>query len=155
MTLISYADLAAMRLRDYVGEEADIEVEKSGMIGLVGLGGWERLGETYFTWKQGEPFQTAGIDLDLSRASTLPRPTADQILEELGLPVRAGASASELLSVFGQPLDDKPGRLGVRLLRFVCGEGELFLIGCVVDDGDGLQSLFIARMDYCDEDGSI
>lgn len=92
MQLISYADLAKVRLQDYVDEDGEIEVEESGMIGLVGLGGWERLGETYFTWRQGEDFQTAGIELDFGPDSLLPRAAADQILERLGIPVRAGAT---------------------------------------------------------------
>jgi len=155
MKLISYADLARMRLRHYVDDDSDIEVEESGMEGLVGLGGWEKLGDTYFSWRQDEDFQTAGIDLDFGPDSLLPRAAANKILEQLGIPVRPGATSAELVSTFGSPREDRPGRPGARLLDFVCGESEPFLIGCVVDERDGLVSLFIARKDYCDEDDSV
>ena len=154
MKLISYADLAKMHLKDYLGENSDIDVEESGMMGLL-FGGWERFGETFFCWKQGEPFQTAGVALDFTSDSLLPPAVAGQILQRLGIPVRAGATSSELLATFGGPQQDRAGRPGVRLLDFVCGEIELFRIGCVVDDHDGLASLFFVRKDYCDEDDSI
>src|SRR5688572_29187229 len=154
MKLISYADLAKMHLVDYLGEDSDIEVEESGVIGLVGLGGWERFGETLFCWRQGEAFQTAGIDLDFAPDSLLPQAAADQILQRLGIPVRAGATSSELILTFGRSHRDRASRPGARLLNFVGGETEQFLIGCVVDDRDGLVSLFIARKDYCDEHAS-
>lgn len=151
MKLISYADLAKMRLRHYVDDDSEFDVEESGMMGLF-FGGWERLGETSFCWRQGEDFQTAGIELDFGPDSLLPRAAADQILERLGIPVRAGATSTELVSTFGSPLEDKPGRPGARLLDFVCGQSEPFHIGCVVDERDGLVSLFVARKDYCDEE---
>ena len=154
MKLISYADLTKMRLKDYLGEDSDTEVEESGMMGLL-FGGWERFGETFFCWKQGETYQTAGVNLDFASDSPLPQPVAGQILQRLGIPVRAGATSFELLSAFGSPHRDRVGRPGTRLLDFVCGETELFRIGCVVDDRDRLASLFIVRKDYCDEDDSI
>jgi hypothetical protein len=154
MKLISYADLVKMRLKDYLGEHCDTEIEESGMMGLL-FGGWERFGETFFCWRQGQPFQTAGVNLDLASDSPLPQAVAGQILQRLGIPVGVGATSFELLKAFGTPRRDRAGRPGARFLDFVCGETELFRIGCVVDDRDRLTSLFIVRKDYCDEDDSI
>ena len=144
-----------MRLRDYAGEEADIEIEESGMVGLVGLGGWERLGKTYFAWRQGEPYQTAGVELDFGPDTFLSADAAHAILQRLGLPVRVGASVSELISIFGSPAEDRPGRLGTRLLDFICGGSQQYRLGCVVDNRNGLVSLFLARKDYWDEEDSL
>jgi hypothetical protein len=155
LRLISYADLAQLRLQGFLGGAAELDVEESGMMVVVGLGGYERFGETFFGWRQGEPYQTAEVTLDLGRDSELPDESARQIIERLGLPVRKGATASELISTFGPPQKDKKGRPGTRLLDFVCGEGEQYLLGCVVDDHDGLVHIFFARKDYCDEDDSI
>ena len=153
MRLLTYADLATLRLRDYVGDGVKIEIEESGMEGLVGLGGWERLGETYFTWRQGEPYQTAGVDIDLGPDSQLPKSGVERLLKRLGVPVAPGMMELEVLSAIGSP--EATGQLGRRLLRFVCGEREEFLIGCVLDGEKGLNKLFLARKDYCDEDDAL
>ena len=155
MSLISYADLAGLRLRDYVEQGADIEVEESGMVGLVGLGGWERVGESYFTWRQGEPYQTAGVHLDLGSGSQLPKAGLETLLNRLGLSVTPGMTQAEVTSAFGSPEISKGGRAAAWLLRFICGEREQYWIGCGVDDKAGLTRLFLARKDYCDEDDAL
>ena len=155
MTLVSYTDLAKMRLQDFVGRDVELELEESGLVTLVGLGGYEGLGETRFCWRQGEPYQTAGIGVDLGPKSLLPQPVAERIIASLGLAVRRGLRVAELVSIFGTPETDKPGRSGARLLRFICGGQEQYLFGCVVDDQRGLVDFFLARKDYCDEDDSI
>ena len=144
-----------MRLADFVGQDAELYVEESGIIGLVGLGGFEGLGETMFWWRQGEPYQTAGVSLDLGANSELPPPAAGKIIDLLGLPVRRGVNVAELISIFGTPETNESGRLGTRWLRFVCGGPEKYLFGCLVDDNCGLVDFFMARKDYCDENDSI
>ena len=85
----------------------------------------------------------------------LPKQGAEQIIASLSVPVRRGMRVEELVSIFGTPETDKRGRPGARLLRFVCGEREQYLFGCVVDDNRGLEDFFLARKDYCDEHDSI
>jgi hypothetical protein len=155
MKLVSYSELAKLRLTDFVGRDLDIELEESGMIGLLGLGGWERLGESAFEWRQGEPYQTAGISLDLSDTSILSQEAAHRIIERTGLPVFRGMTAAALLEAFGQPETDKVGKSGERFLRFVYGADEQYLFGCTVDHRNGLNYLFLARKDYCDDDDSL
>ena len=65
MKLISYPELSKLRLKEFFGESIDPYVEESGMGIIVGLGGFEQLGETIFGWKQGQPYQTCEISLDL------------------------------------------------------------------------------------------
>jgi len=155
MKLASYAELAKLRLKDFVDGDLDIELEESGMIGLVGLGGWERLGKSAFEWRQGEPYQTAGISLDLSDALMVSGKVSSRIIESIGLPVHRGMTLPALIEAFGQPETDKPGRPGERFLRFICGTEEQYLFGCTVDQRDGLNYLFLVRKDYSDEDDSI
>jgi hypothetical protein len=155
MKLISYTDLAKMRLRNFVGKDVELEMEESGWVTLVGLGGYEGLGETRFCWRQGEPYQTAGVDVDLGLESLLPQPVAERIIASLGLPIRRGMGVAELVSIFGAPESDKSGKPGARWLRFVCGTSERYLFACGVDDTRGLLEFFLARKDYCDEADSI
>jgi hypothetical protein len=153
--LISYGELAGLRLRDFLSTDAELDVEESGMIGVIGLGGFERFGETFFEWKQGETYRTAGITLDFGPDSILPEETARQIIDRLGVSARKGMTASELIETFGTPETDNQGRLGTRLLRFACGTEEQYLLGCVVDESEGLIQFFLARKDYCDADESL
>ena len=152
--LISYADLARLRLKDFLGSDAQVWVEESGMHVVVGLGGFERFGETAFGWKQGERYQTAEVTLDLSSTSILPESLAKEVIETLKLPVRKGMTASELIHVFGEPEIDEQAT-SRRFLRFVCGAEEPYVLGCGVDAKEGLVHLFLARKDYCDEDELI
>ncbi len=145
-----------MRLKEFLEKDAQLYVEESGMGVVVGLGGFEQFGEpgetgTVFGWKQGEPYQTAEVSLDLGADSVLPVTAAKQILKRLGLPIKKGIKASELIEIFGNPQRDKKGRPGLRLLDFICGEKDKYYLGCVVDDREGLISMFLARKDYCDE----
>ena len=155
MKLVSYTDLAKMRLQNFVGKDVELEVEESGLVTLVGSGGYEGLGETRFCWRQGEPYQTAAVDVDMGPESLLPQPIAERIIASLSLPVRRGLSMAELVSIFGAPATDKPGKPGYRFLRFVCNAPEPYLFGCGIDDAYGLVDLFLARKDYCDEHDSI
>jgi hypothetical protein len=84
----------------------------------------------------------------------LPAPVAGRIIDSLGLPIRRGMSAAELISIFGAPEKDESGRLGARWIRFVCGTPERYFLGCGVDDNHGLVDFFLARKDYCDENNS-
>ena len=144
-----------MRLRDFADNEQHFEVEESGMVNLFELGGYEAIGETRFESKQGEPYSTSGVSLDLGPDSLLTQAQTTRIIHELGLPVRKGMTASELIATFGEPESDTRGRPGLRLLRFICGDKEPYLIGCCVDDREGLLELFLARKDYCDQDASL
>jgi len=155
MSLISYADLAGLRLRDYVEPGADVEVEESGMVGLVGLGGWERVGESYVTWRQGEPYQTAGVQLDLGPGSQLPKAGQERLFKRLGLSVTSGMTQADVTSALGSPDVSKSGQAATRMLRFICGEREQYCIGCGIDDKAGLTRLLLARKDYCDEDDAL
>jgi len=134
-----------------VGDSPLIDIEESGMQVCVGLGGYERLGETYFGWRQGEPYQTAEVTLDLELQSELPIEAAREILRKLRLPIERGMNYNELITILGTPITDNIGRPGLRLLKFVCGEGELFVCGCCIDDKMGLVNVFLARKDYFDE----
>jgi len=154
MTLISYSDLARLRLRHFVGGQQEVWVEESGMIGIVGLGGFERCGETAFGWKQGEPYHIAGVTVDLGPAAFLPDDVGKRIIEKLRLPLRKGMTAAELIQIFGSPeIDQCTGPR--RFLRFICGDGDRYLLGCRVDQLHGLVHFFLARKDYCDEDESL
>lgn len=155
MNLVTYAEFARLRLEQFLGDTLKLNVEKSGMQTVVGLGGYERYGETYFAWKQGEPYQTAGVALDLSQKSILPDDATRRIIEKLRLPIRKGMAASELLALFGTPKIDSRGPIGTRFMRFICGDRDLYYLGCQVHDRDGLIHTFIARKDYCDDEESL
>lgn len=155
MKLITYAELAQLRFQDFLESSVELSVEESGMQVMVGFGGFQRYGESLFGWRQGEPYRTAEVTLDLGPKSILPTDVAEKILGRLGLPVRKGTTAIELIEVFGTPQSDKQGSPGTRLLRFVCGDRDRYLLGCQVDDKHGLIHLFLARKDYCDEDESL
>ena len=151
MNPVTYDELGRMRLGGFLDDGVELDVEETGMMTLVGLGGFERLGETYFCWKQGEPYHTAGIELDLGPDTILPEESAREILARLRLPVRKGMPKPEIIDKFGSPETDKVGAPGTRWLRFKFGEQELYWLGFVVDDREGLNNLFLARKDYCDE----
>jgi hypothetical protein len=76
MNPVTYDELGRMRLGGFLDDGVELDVEETGMMTLVGLGGFERLGETYFCWKQGEPYHTAGIELDLGPDTILPEESA-------------------------------------------------------------------------------
>ena len=158
MDIIRYNDLARLRLKDFLSEMDETYVEESGMGVLVGLGGYEEFGqnvENHFGWRQGEAYQTAEVAPDLSENSKLPIETSKKILAKLRLPIHRGMTSSELIKLFGNPTSDKRGRPGLRLLKFVCGDSDKYLLGCDVEDGKGLVSFFIARKDYYDEHTAI
>lgn len=151
MKLLTYAELQKVRLSEFLGESAgDIYIEESGVRVVVGLGGYEEFGETRFGWRQGEEFCTAEVSLDLRSSSLLPEASARRILEKLGLPVRKGMSLSELVAVFGTP-DRQTRGVAASNLRFICGDNEKLVLGCHVDDREGLVNLFLVRKDYFDE----
>ncbi len=152
MQLLTYSDLSVLRLKDFVGPEQSLSVEESGFQVVVGLGGFESLGESWFGWRQGEAFQTAEVNLDLSPQSLLPSSIADQIIAKLGVPIRRAMTAESLFAAFGKAETDS-GQGPRRFLRFVCGEVEQYLIGCYLESADGLVGFFLARKDYCDESG--
>lgn len=153
LDLISYSDLASLRLRDFI-PGADLWVEESGMQVVVGLGGFERHGETSFGWRQGEPYHTAEVTLDLGPATALPDEVIQRIIKEPKLPVSKGMLAPDLIKTFGKPqVDEKTGPR--RFLRFAVGDKEPYLVGCGVDERNGLVHLFLARKDYVDEEEAL
>ena len=153
MQLISYSALGKIRLGDYVTGE--LSIEESGMIGLVGLGGWESFGETYFSWRQGEDFLTAGISLHLAPDSMMPADSAKRILSDVGLPVSSGMTREELIRLLGAPETVRGCARSGWFLRFVCGDPEQYFISCVVQEEEGLVTVHLARKDYCDENAAI
>lgn len=154
VNLISYSGLSQLRLREMVGG-IELDFEESGMQVLVGLGGYERYGDTMFCWRQGEAFKTAGIELDLSPTSMLSVDLAAKIIKTIGLPVESGMSASELSRLFGTSDIDTNGSVEPRLLRFVCNEREPYVVGFQVHQQHGLINLFLARKDYCDAEDAL
>ena len=154
MTLISYGDLAQLKLRDYVKDSSAIWVEESGMQINVGLGGFERCGETMLGWRQGEPYRVAEVTVDFGADSAAQRDLADRIICRLGLPVHSEMTVHEVLHLFGTPNIDSKSASG-RFLRFICGGQQGFLVGFRFDKQGRLSSLFMARKDYCDEDEGL
>jgi len=152
MQLISYADLEKLRLSDFLDDEVEIDVEESGMDNLFGLGGWEQVGESSFEWRQAEEFRTSGVMLDCRPNAELPNDITSRIIERLGLPVTVGMSGAELIAVLGKPSTDKRGRPGLRLLDFLCGDQQEYVVGCCVDDQHGLVQIIFARADYFEEE---
>ena len=144
-----------MRLRDFADNEEEFEVEESGMVNLFGLGGYEALGETRFEWTQELPYSTSGISLDLGPKSRLTDDQTTRIIRRLGLPVWKSMTASELIDAFGAPESDTRGRAGLRLLRFLCGYKDSYVLGCCVDDRYGLIEFFFARKDHCDANDAL
>jgi hypothetical protein len=154
MNPITYADLSRLRLRDFVGKDVDLWTEESGMQIVIGLGGFERRGETSFGWRQGEAYHTAEVTVDLGSKSELPPDVAQRIIEKLRLPLRRGLQGQELIALFGKPqIDETHGKR--RFLRFIIGDTDVYVLGCAVEDEVGLVYFFLARKDYCDEEESL
>jgi hypothetical protein len=154
MNLISYNDLARLRIRDFLPKDAAVTVEESGMQIVVGLGGFERCGETIFGWRQGQPYQTAEITVDLRPSRLAPGDLADRLASKLRLPVSRDTTPDDVLRRFSKPQLDSKSPSG-RFLRFAYGEKEPYLLGFHFDNQDHLETFFIARKDYCDEDDAL
>ena len=156
VTLISYDELSRLRLKDFLGESAETIVDESGMMIAIGLGGCESFGphgKTLFGWPQGETYRTAEVAVDLSPDSSLSKDVAARLIQAIGLPLRAGMSADELLNLFGSA-DRDSGPDESRFLRFTCGDKEPYYLGCHIEGEQGLVHFFLARKDYCDRDTS-
>lgn len=149
--IISYKDLAKLRLKDFLSASDTTYIEEGGMRICTGFGGYEQLGENYFGWKEGELNQTAEVTLDWQKNSKLPIEAAEKVLVKLQLPLRPGMRASEIIKIFGEPISDKAGRPGLRLLRFICGNPDKYILVCDVENEKGLIGLSLFRKDYYDE----
>ncbi|HEX5219263.1 MAG TPA: hypothetical protein VFZ59_06820 [Verrucomicrobiae bacterium] len=139
MKMISYNDLAKLRLRGFLPKGTELYVEKSGMEIVTGLGGFEQFGETIFGWRQGRPFKTVEVSIDLEDA-LMEVEVIQRIINKLGLPIKKGMKLAELISLFGLALSDKPGRAGTRLAEFLCGDSDKYVLGCHVHNRKGLMS---------------
>lgn len=155
MTLLSYQELAGIRLQDFVPNGLDIELQESGMNIVVGFGGYERVGNNYFEWRQGELFQTAAVTIDLDDSSALPQSVILRILEKLGLKVLGGMTMAELAAIYGDPCQVQNWGGGESQARFICGGSDKYILGCHLSEATGLRWFFFARKDYIDEDEMI
>ena len=148
MKLISYDQFARLRLRDFVADPAGI-AESSHWEWMGSLWHNEGIGFTSFSRHVTTPDQTGGLEIsfpELSAEASL------RLLAAVGLPVQPGMSHEEVLSLLGEPVETHqfvPGRCSY---DFVTGSSEPYLVGCTVDDRQGLTYVTIIRSDLLSRD---
>jgi hypothetical protein len=143
MELISYEQFVTLRLRDFVpdpaavGETADWEWMDSHWLN-------EGIGFTSFSRHVSTPDETGGLEISFPE---LPAEAIQRLLTRLGLPLHPGMSDDEVLSAMGEPTITHEFVPDSRTYDFTVGSSEPYLVGCTVQDTDGLIHVSVVRPD--------
>lgn len=97
--MIAHSQFANLRLHQFLAPESVEEFDSWLFMGREWLG--EAVGATEFLRSKSTPDNTRLISLDLLN---LPPQKAAMILSSLDMPVRAGMSEQEIVSLFGEPV---------------------------------------------------
>jgi len=143
MHLISYDQFGKLRLRDFVpegtiiGEAVDWEWEGS-------LWYNEGIGFTSFSRHVSTPDQTGGLEILFEE---MPADSVQSLLSAIGLPLRPGMNAAEVLSVMGTPTETNRYVADRCSSDFSVGDPERYIVGCTVHSTQGLIFLTVVRPD--------
>ena len=99
--MLSHQDLAPLRLRDLLPADAEI-VEHDGWEWMGHSWWYEGIGFTWFGRLEREPLKTAAFELSLSELSV---EQLASLARALALPIRHGMPLTELVGLFGDPID--------------------------------------------------
>lgn len=148
MQLISYDQFSKLRLRDFVpegmliGEAVDWEWMGSYWYN-------EGIGFTSFSRHMSTPDQTGGLEISFTE---LPAESNRRLLSAIGLPLRPGMSAPDVLSVMGSPAETHEFVPGRHSYEFNAGIPQPYVVSCTVDDAEGLVYVTVVRPDLLDRD---
>ena len=148
MQLIDYNQFAILRLRDFLPDGAAVaEVFDWEWMGSCWYN--ESIGFTSFSRHLSMPDQTGGLEISFSELS---EEGSQRLLNAIGLPLRPGMSAPEVLSVMGPPAETRQFVPGRRSHEFTLGISQPYFVGCTVDDKEGLIYLTVVLQELLDRD---
>jgi hypothetical protein len=143
MELISYEQFAKLRLRDFVPDRSAIretpDWEWEGSFWFN-----ESIGFTSFSRHVTTPDETGGLELSFSE---MPAEFNQRLLSVIGLPVRRGMSHSEALSALGVPTRTHQFVRDRRSCEFTVGSDQPYVVGCTIQEIEGLIHVTIVRSD--------
>ncbi len=141
--MITYRELAALRLKDFLPQSNEIEQ----------VNGWEFMdkiwiGEVYgFTeWLrlQEDPDILRSVSLDLAYLDT---DVADQIVEKLQVPLEYGLELEEVNKVLGKPVNQMLFVNNRITYEYLIGNSEKYYISATIDQEEGLVYLVVMTLD--------
>lgn len=148
MKLITYNQFGTLRLRDFVPNGTAIsEVSNWEWMGSC----WhnEGIGFTSFSRHVNTPDQTGGLEISFAELSA---EGSDRLMSAIGLALRPGMSASEVLSVMGEPTETHQFVPDRRSYEFAAGISQRYVVGCTFDDSEGLIYITVVRPDLLNRD---
>jgi hypothetical protein len=143
MHLLSYDQFAKLRLRDFappnvaIGEASDWE-----WLGARWFN--EGVGFTSFSRPLHAPEETGGLEVSFP---AFPADSSQRLLVMIGLPLRPGMSASEVLTALGTPTATHLYVPDRHTYDFVLGSPDSYRIGCTITARDGLVHVSVVRED--------
>jgi len=143
MNLISYEQLAKLRLRDFVPDPDSVE-ENNDWEWMDLLWRNESVGFTNFCRHEDTPDETGGVEISFAE---LPTPVNRRILSELGLPLRPSMSREEVLTALGEPVETYKFARARISYDFAVGPAKEYLVSCTVQDEQGLIHVSLIRSD--------
>jgi hypothetical protein len=148
MNLISYEQFAKLRLRDFVSDStAILETLDWEWMGSV----WhnEGIGFTSFSRHVTTPDATGGLEISFSELSA---ECIQRVLTAIGLPLRTGMSAPDVVSALGTPTGTHQFVPDRRTYDFMVGLAQPYVVGCTVVDTDGLIHVTVVRPNLLSRD---
>lgn len=148
MHLNSYDQFGKLRLRDFVPKGTTIgEVADWEWMGSY----WhnEGIGFTSFSRHVSTPDQTGGLEISFKE---LPAESNQRLLSAIGIPLRPGMNAADVLSVMGPPVETHqyvPDRCS---FEFTTGNPQGYIVSCTVHETEGLIYITVVRPDLLNRD---
>jgi len=143
MNLITYEQLAKLRLRDFVPDPDSVD-ENDDWEWMDLLWHNESVGFTNFCRHEDTPDETGGVEISFAE---LPAPINRRMLSELGLPLRPGMSSEEVLTALGEPVETYKFVRDRISYDFEVGPAKEYSVSCTVKDDEGLIHVSLIRSD--------
>jgi hypothetical protein len=148
MNLISYEQFAKLRLRDFVPAGVPIE-DTSGWEWEGSIWHNEGIGFTSFSRHISTPDETGGLEISFPE---LPSECIQRLFMAVGLPLRPGMSTADVQSVLGKPSKTYQFVPDRRTCEFIVGSAHSYIVGCTIDDLEGLIYVTVVRPDLVSRD---
>jgi hypothetical protein len=144
MKLISYEQFAALRLRDFVPQDVII-ADTPDWEWMHSLWHNEGIGFTSFSRHVSRPNETGGLEIAFSE---LPDECIERLLVAIGLPLRPGMSAAEVLKLLGAPTSTHQFAPDRQTYGFTIGTAsQPYHLDCTIDHAQGLVFVVVIRSD--------
>jgi len=138
MSLLTHDEFGRLRLADFAARRRIRALADWEFRGRLWIG--EAIGFSEWLRPQDRQNVLESLALDMS---DLPEKVVTQVLAKIGLPIRKSMTRTELVRIFGQPVETQVFTDDRKTFEFRYGEPNGYLVSCTVLNDGGLTYLVV------------